>query len=190
MFRRLLFDALYRLGRPVWDTPPPDELREAIEGPHALPPGHALDVGCGTGTNVIYLAKHGWHATGVDFSPSAIRKARSQAAQTSGTRFIEGDATRLSGLQIPQPIDLVLDMGTFHSLPDAAKPVYVRELASLMTPGTPLMMWQGIRLKAGEIPAAFGSEFAVEVDKSKDFVINRALIRKTIPGRWYLLRRH
>jgi SAM-dependent methyltransferase len=67
MWRRLMIDTLYRLGRPPWDTPPPAELREAVEGPDALAPGHALDVGCGTGANVIYLATHGWQATGVDF---------------------------------------------------------------------------------------------------------------------------
>jgi hypothetical protein len=55
-WRHTTFDLQYRLGRPIWDTPPPEQLREAIEGEHRLPPGHALDVVCGTGTNVVYLA--------------------------------------------------------------------------------------------------------------------------------------
>ena len=189
MSRRLLFDALYRLGRPPWDTPPPDELRHAIEGPDALSPGHALDVGCGTGTNAIYLARHGWQVTGVDFSSAAIDKARDKAAGVSGPQFMRGDATRLSELPIPRPVDLVLDMGTFHTLSDEGKAEYVRELAAVMTPGTPLMMWQGIRIKPGEIPAAFDSAFDIEEDKHKDFVIERGLIRRTISGRWYVLRR-
>ncbi len=189
MSRRVLFDALYRLGRPVWDTPPPDELRKAIEGPEALRPGHALDVGCGTGTNVIYLARHGWQATGVDFAAAAISTARRRAEGVPGARFIQGDATRLTEIGIAEPVDLALDMGTFHSLPDEDKPVYVRELAALLTPGTPLMMWQGIRIKPGEIPDVFGSEFIVESIKPKDFVIKRAFLKKTIPGQWYQLRR-
>ena len=133
MSRRLLFDVLYRLGRQPWDTPPPDELRHAIEGPHALSPGHALDVGCGTGTNAIYLARHGWQVTGVDFSSAAIDKARDKAAGVSGPQFMRGDATRLSELPIPRPVDLVLDMGTFHTLSDEGKAEYVRELAAVMT---------------------------------------------------------
>lgn len=189
MSRHLLFDALYRLGRPLWDTPPPEELRQAIEGPSALEPGRAVDIGCGTGTNVIYLAKHGWQATGVDFSAAAIRTARSRANGLPGASFIHGDATELSHLGITGPIDLALDMGTFHSLPDRAKPVYVNQLAALLEPGTPLMMWQGIRIKAGEIPAAFGAAFTIDEIKAKDFIIKRALIRKTIAGQWYLLHR-
>lgn len=189
MSRRLVFETLYRLGRPVWDTPPPDELRQAIEGPGALRPGNALDVGCGTGTNVIYLANHGWRATGVDFSAAAIDKARGNAKGTQGTRFIRGDATKLTALGIAAPIDLVLDMGTFHSLPDGDKPLYVKELAALLKAGTPLMMWQGIRIKPGEIPDAFGAEFTVEGVKPKDFVITRGFFRRTIPGQWYWLRR-
>lgn len=69
------------------------------------------------------------------------------------------------------------------------KPLYVSELTALLKAGTPLMMWQGIRLKSGEIPEAFGSTFVVEGTKPKKFDINRAFLRKTIPGHWYWLRR-
>lgn len=189
MWRHLLFDTLYRLGRPIWDTPPPEELRDAIEGPNAIPPGHALDAGCGTGTNVIYLAQHGWQATGVDFSAAAIRKARTNAHGIAGATFIEGDVTKLSHLDVSTPIDLVIDMGTYHSLPDNAKPTYVAELADVMEPGTPLMMWQGIRLKPGEIPQAFDRDFIIERTKAKDFIIKRKMLRQTITAHWYWLRR-
>ena len=189
MSRRLFFDTLYRLGRPVWDTPPPDELRQAIEGADPLKPGHALDIGCGTGANVIYLAKHGWLATGIDFAAPAIRTARRNAKRTQGARFIQGDATRLTRLGIAAPIDLALDMGMFHTLPQASKPLYVKELAALLTPGTPVMMWQGIGIKPTEIDDAFSPSFTIESTKPKDFIIDRTVIRKTIAGRWYLLRR-
>ncbi len=79
-WRRALNDTLYRLGRPIWDHPVPDEIRALANGPNALPPGNALDVGCGTSGNVAFLAGHGWHATGVDFSAAAIKKAKAAAA--------------------------------------------------------------------------------------------------------------
>jgi SAM-dependent methyltransferase len=188
-WRHLQFDLLYRLGRPIWDTPPQPQLRDAIEGEHALPPGHALDVGCGTGANVTYLARHGWRATGVDFSAAAITRARRYAENAAGATFLQGDVTQLSQLDIARPIDLVLDMGCYHALPAEAKPVYVAELAAVMESGTPLMMWQGVRLKPGEIPDAFHHDFDIERTEPKSFTINRKLLRHTITGYWYWLRR-
>src|SRR5438132_11612963 len=62
------FQLAYLVGFKPWDSGvPPPELVEVVEGPQALEPGRALDLGCGTGTNCIYLAEHGWDATGVDF---------------------------------------------------------------------------------------------------------------------------
>ena len=189
MWRRLIIDTIYRLGTPPWDTPPPEELQAVIEGPDALAPGNALDIGCGSGANVIYLANHGWRATGVDFSPVAIRIARDAARGIPNAHFIEGDATKLTQLDLAQPIDLAIDMGGYHSLPHDAKPVYVSQLAALLTPGTPLLMWQGIGLKPGEIPEAFSRDFIVEDSKPKDFVIERKLFSRNVDGQWYRLRR-
>src|SRR5688500_14230632 len=71
-----LYERAYRRGKTPWDTGiPPPELVEVIEGPNALEPGRALDLGCGTGTNAMYLAQHGWTAVGVDFSSHAIESA-------------------------------------------------------------------------------------------------------------------
>lgn len=42
-------------------------------------PGRALDVGCGEGADVIWLAEHGWDATGIDLSTTAVDRARRAA---------------------------------------------------------------------------------------------------------------
>lgn len=61
----------------------------------ALDPGTALDLGCGEGADVIWLAERGWIATGIDISPTAIQRAR-EAARASRipddrARFVVGD---------------------------------------------------------------------------------------------------
>jgi SAM-dependent methyltransferase len=41
-----------------------------------VPPGRALDAGCGHGSDTFWLAAHGWHVTAVDFSAAALAHAR------------------------------------------------------------------------------------------------------------------
>jgi len=61
----------------------------------ALAPGRALDLGCGEGGDVVWLAQHGWDATGVDISTTATRRA-TDVARAAGIpddriRFVAAD---------------------------------------------------------------------------------------------------
>jgi len=88
------FNLLYLLSRTPWDTgtTPPEVAALVEEG--GLSPGRALDLGCGTGTNCIYLACHGWETVGVDFSAIAIRRARRKARRAGvNCRFHRADVT-------------------------------------------------------------------------------------------------
>lgn len=44
-----------------------------------LPPGRALDAGCGHGAETLWLAAHGWQVTAVDFAATALAYAQSTA---------------------------------------------------------------------------------------------------------------
>jgi cyclopropane fatty-acyl-phospholipid synthase-like methyltransferase len=103
------------------------------------PPGRALDLGCGTGTNCITLAQHGWQVTGVDFVAKAIRKARGKARQAGlQIQFLQGDVTQVNGFE--KPFDLIMDIGCFHSLSPNTRTEYVHNLPYLLTEdGTYLM---------------------------------------------------
>lgn len=130
MLRRLFFEFTY-FRRPPWDTGvSPPELLAFID---SHPPGRALDLGCGTGTNAITLAQRGWQATGVDFVGRAIRAARRKARQAGvQVEFRAGDVSRLRG--ICGPFDLVLDIGCLHSLTPQQKAAYIENLPRLLAP--------------------------------------------------------
>ncbi|MEW5829281.1 MAG: class I SAM-dependent methyltransferase [Chloroflexota bacterium] len=136
MFRRLIFNLWY-LRRPPWDsgiTPP--ELKEFIA---THDPGRALDIGCGSGTNVVALAEAGWQVTGVDFAPQAVKKARAKVRQAGVSADLRvGDATQLKG--ITGPFDLALDIGCFHGL-GAGKVDYLAALDRVLAPGGSWLMY-------------------------------------------------
>jgi SAM-dependent methyltransferase len=140
MLRRLVYRLWYYF-HPPWDTGiTPPEVVEAIEGPNGLSPGRALDLGCGTGTNSLYLARHGWQVVGVDFAARAIRIARRKARQAGVTAdFYVADVTRLDFLQ--PPFDLALDIGCFHSLTADARGRYLDGLRRLLRPGARWMLY-------------------------------------------------
>jgi len=136
-FKKLFFNMWY-LGNPPWDTGiSPPELMQFIEN---HPPGNALDLGCGTGTNVITLVQNGWQATGVDFVGRAIKEARRKASQAGvEARFMVEDVTRLDG--VDGPFDLILDMGCFHNLEGDSIQAYCANLARLLADGGAYLMY-------------------------------------------------
>ena len=128
MFRKLFFSLAY-LRHPIWDSGiSPPELLDFI---NTHPAGRALDMGCGTGTNLVTLAQHGWAVTGVDFTPRAIRKA-SQKARQNGVqaRLLVDDVTQLRSLT--GAFDLILDMGCYHSLAPDTRPAYIANVDRLL----------------------------------------------------------
>lgn len=125
---RLIFNFWY-FRKPPWDsgiTPP--ELFEFIQ---THPAGRAIDLGCGTGTNVITLAKTGWQVTGVDFAARAIQIAKRKVknAGVSANLFVD-DVTQLKNINAQ--FDLVLDIGCFHAV--SPKADYLRQLNRILAP--------------------------------------------------------
>ena len=139
----LFFRLVYRLGFKPWDSGvPPPELVEVIGGARRLPPGRALDLGCGTGTTSVYMASKGWQLTAVDFVPRAIRTARAKAAAAGvSVAFLVGDVTRLHELPIEPGFDLLFDQGCFHSLPESAQPAYAREMTRMARSGATYLLY-------------------------------------------------
>jgi SAM-dependent methyltransferase len=134
---------MYRLGLAmVWERAlPPAELTALVQGPGALPAGRALDLGCGIGTDTIYLATHGWDVTAVDLTPKALGIARRKAAAAGvDPRFLEGDVTRLADLGVADSYTLLVDFGCFHTLPADRRDAYVTGVTRAAAPGATLLL--------------------------------------------------
>ncbi len=139
--RQTLFRIFYAIGFTPWDGHPQSAmLRELIEGADASP-GSALDVGCGTGDSSIYLARHGWQVTGVDFTPKALAKARTKA-HAAGVKvgFVHADVTRLTQAGVGAGFALIVDNGCLHNMSDADRDAYVGEVSAVAAPGARLFI--------------------------------------------------
>jgi len=138
-----LYRLMYWLGQSRWDTGlTPPEVAKAFEL-EDFPPGPVLDLGCGTGTNVIFMAKQGRPAIGIDFVPEAIAKARDKAQRAgvaTQTQFHLGDVTQLAQLNLPG-CSFALDMGCFHGLSPEGQRRYAEELAATLIPGGRYMLY-------------------------------------------------
>lgn len=80
----------YAGAGPVWSGRVNRTLADAAAD---WEPGTALDLGCGEGGDVLWLAERGWRATGIDLSETAIARARKAAAERDGidARFVAVD---------------------------------------------------------------------------------------------------
>jgi SAM-dependent methyltransferase len=165
MWRRLSYALAYRTGRTPWDTGvTPPEVVDLIEGPDAVPTGRALDLGCGTGTNVAYLAHHGWAATGVEADGRAVEAARRRRLPERDARVFHGDVTRLDELPLDGPFDLALDIGCFHSIAPARRDGYAEGLAAHTAAGATLFVFAFARrpglISIGVTPREMRDRFA------------------------------
>ena len=133
----------YRDGKPAWDTcVTPPELVELVEGPEALAPGNALELGCGTGTNAVYLARHGWRVTALDLVERAVRQARGKvAAARVDVTVLCADATRLDEVGVPGPYDLFFDLSCYCGVPTHRRDAYAAGLTARAAPGARLLMF-------------------------------------------------
>ncbi|MFB0537153.1 MAG: class I SAM-dependent methyltransferase [Anaerolineae bacterium] len=159
------------LGQAPWDIggPRPELVRLVESG--ELEPCRTIDLGCGIGENVIYLAQQGFDASGVDISPRSIAKARrkAQAVGVSPT-FLVGDVTDLAGVE--RPFDLLVDNGCLHSLfGSAAREGYVQTLLRLTRPGSRYWLRCFVRrgrfgsggtVAPGEVERRFSQQFDIE----------------------------
>jgi SAM-dependent methyltransferase len=114
--------------------------RALVDVVSAWQPGRALDLGCGEGADVIWLAQQGWQATGIDISPTAIARARAAASARGLTstqaRF---EAIDLSTWRDSEQYDLVT-ASFLHSPAALSRTEILRALADRVVSGGHLLV--------------------------------------------------
>lgn len=136
------WEAAYRgTAKPGWETGrPSSDLVAAVESGE-LRPCRVIELGCGSGTNAIYLAKKGFQVTAIDIAPSALRLAE-EKSEKEGVRvdWLLGDVLRLPTLP---PAELIYDRGCYHGVRRTAAAVYVEAVRRLTLPGSRLLLLAG-----------------------------------------------
>ncbi len=95
--------------------------------------GRALDIGCGLGTQSIYLAERGFSVDGIDFQEKPLARARTRASPSGADcKFEWADVTQATSRG---PYDLIIDRGCLHNLSGGALHLYSENLQRWLTPG-------------------------------------------------------
>jgi 2-polyprenyl-3-methyl-5-hydroxy-6-metoxy-1,4-benzoquinol methylase len=136
MFEPAAWDERYSGPEKVWSGKPNAQLVAEVAG---LTPGTALDVGCGEGGDVIWLAGQGWTVTGADFSANGLARAARHADEA-------GVADRVTWWQIDARAFAAdgrsFDLVTSHFLhpPDGGMVAVTGRLAGAVAPGGHLLV--------------------------------------------------
>ncbi|MDQ0735859.1 class I SAM-dependent methyltransferase [Arthrobacter agilis] len=132
------WDDRYRQRPRIWSGLPNRQLVSVAE---TLPPGRALDVGCGEGADAVWLAARGWHVLGVDVSAVALDRARAQTLELDASvaeRLAWRQVDLLASPDLPDGLNLVSVQ--FMHLPDPERSRVFRALAALVGVGGSLLI--------------------------------------------------
>jgi SAM-dependent methyltransferase len=158
-----------------WESGPREALVSLVQSGR-VKPCRAIDLGCGTATNVIFLTQNGFDVTGVDFIPAAIEIGRFKLQQAGArANLVVDDLTNLQ--HINGTFDLLVDYGTLDDLSTSRRDLYMKNVLPLTHPGSLFLLfcgewtprwWErmfldGAALKPGEVECRFGEHFNVEV---------------------------
>lgn len=137
----------------VWSGEPSPWLVEAVR---ELRPGTALDIACGEGADAVWLARHDWDVTAVDFAPAALARTLA-VAEAAGVAdrvtCVDADVARWR----PEATFDLVTVAFFHALVPLRESVH--RMAWDATRGTLLVV--------GHDPRNFGEGHGGPPDPSK-----------------------
>ena len=129
------WDERYLTNELPWDTNRHDNNLEQTLRELELTGGRVFDLGCGTGSNAVWLARQGFTVSGSDISPTAIERARTRA-QAAGVDILFEAADFLTDDVAPGPFELIFDRGCFHSFDEPQEQaLFVQRVAARLADG-------------------------------------------------------
>ena len=139
-----VYDFFYKYWAP-WDAVGVREDLKALLASGLVDPTQfprSVDLGCGSGANVVYLAAQGFDSYGIDFSPVGLAKARERAAEAAvECTFIQGDLTADSIEGLGGVFDFLIDFGTLDDLRGVNRRAMVATIDRLSRPGSVFLEW-------------------------------------------------
>ena len=153
---------MYAVGFTPWETGAvSDAVRQLVEGHDALSPSLALDIGCGSGTQALYLAEHGGQVTGIDVVDKPLRVARARGqGHALRAEFLTADITRPVALPHSGEYQLLLDRGCLHGLSREERAAYARTVTAIAAPGATLFIMSFAR---NRVPGGMRGADAAEI---------------------------
>ena len=130
------WEAHYGRHERVWSGRANPVLVDVVE---SLPPGSALDLGCGEGGDSIWLARQGWRVTAVDVSATALARAAADAATAEVADRIDFRQHDLA-LTFPSGAFDLVSAQYLHSPIEFPRVHVLREAANAVTPGGLLLI--------------------------------------------------
>ncbi len=134
MSEHIAWNDRYRDGILPWDTGRPSSELQGVLSRNTIQPCRVLDIGCGTGTNSVWLAQQGFEVTGIDLAPLAVERAQQRAlAAGINVHFRVADVLHLPDLG--EPFGFFFDRGCYHAVRRNASEPYAPAVAQQLAPG-------------------------------------------------------
>lgn len=136
------WDQRYHTGDLPWDSGLPSRELQRVLAEQGITPCRALELGCGTGTNAVELARRGFDVTAVDCAPRALEIAR-QKADSAGVQvnWMLADVQNF-GAGLP-PFEFIFDRGCYHCCRRVDLAGYQATLQNVSHPGTRMLCLAG-----------------------------------------------
>ena len=131
------WDSAYRGGRVPWDPGAYDGHLPRILQEFSLSPGTALDIGCGSGKSLIYLAEHGFSGTGIDLSPTALKIAERESRMRGfACHWVKGTfPVDFAEQELPAgAFDFIMERGCFQHQSLEGATEFADRVAHLLSP--------------------------------------------------------